>query len=187
MDEEYADITFEIGGGLVGSSLTLFHAHRIVLTKAATQLEELCLKSNDGASHIRIHDVSPDSFKALLLYIYGCEIPDFGKEISRTKEILEVADKYGVTNLKIESEVRYVSSIKLNLNNIVENLLFAESKNCAFLKEVLTCSYEHISLSRHLRKMVLNVRSRTFKSVKVFLTTLEISSLIRKNRITTTF
>ena len=43
MDEEYADITFEIGGGIVGSSLTLFHAHRIVLTKAAPQLEELCV------------------------------------------------------------------------------------------------------------------------------------------------
>ena len=63
MDEEYADIMFEIGGGVLGSTLSLFHAHRLVLTMAAPQLEELCMKSDDNTrSCIRIRDVSPDSF-----------------------------------------------------------------------------------------------------------------------------
>ena len=66
---------------------------------------------------------------------YGCKIPDFGKEIERTREILEAADKYGVTNLKLEAEAHYVSSIKFNVDNVVENLIFAEAKSCALLKE----------------------------------------------------
>ena len=135
MDDEFADITFEIGGGLDDMSPTLFHAHRIVLTKAAPWLAELVISSTETPSRIRIEDVSPDAFRALLLYIYGCKIPDFGKDLSRTKEIIEVADKYGVTNLKLEAEAHYVSSIKFNVDNIVENLLFAEARNCALLKE----------------------------------------------------
>lgn len=136
MDEEFSDITFEIGGGkLTTSSPAVFHAHRLILKMAAPQLEELCVKSDETPTRVQILDVSPDTFKALLLYIYGCKIPEFGNDISRTKDIIETANKYGVTRLKLEAESHYVSSIKFNLENVVENLLFAETKNCALLKE----------------------------------------------------
>lgn len=136
MDEEFTDITFEIGGEkLTTSSPTVFHAHRLILKMAAPQLEELCVKSDETPTRVQILDVSPDTFKALLLYIYGCKIPEFGNDISRTKDIIEAANKYGVTRLKLEAESHYVSSIKFNLENVVENLLFAETKNCALLKE----------------------------------------------------
>ena len=134
MHEEFADITFEIGEGQLQSP-SLFPAHRLILKMAAPKLEELCVMSDHTPKRVRILDTSPDTFKALLMYIYGCKIPDFGKEISRTKEIIEAADKYGVTNLKLEAEAHYVSSIKFSLENIVENLLFAEARNCALLKE----------------------------------------------------
>jgi hypothetical protein len=134
MNEEFADIIFEIGGGQLQTP-SLFHAHRMILKNAAPQLEEICVASDQTPTRLQILGVSSDAFKALLLYIYGCAIPDFGKEIARTKEIMEAADKYGVTNLKLEAEAHYVSSIKFEPDNIVENLLFAEARNCAVLKE----------------------------------------------------
>ena len=134
MHEEFADITFEIGEGQLQSP-SFFYAHRLILKMAAPQLEEICMVSDQTPTRVQILDVSPDIFRTLLMYIYGCKIPDFGKEISRTKEIIEAADKYGVTNLKLEAEAHYVSSIKFSLVNIVENLLFAEARNCALLKE----------------------------------------------------
>ena len=48
-----------------------------------------------------------------------------------------MADKYGVTNLKLEAESHYVSSVKFDVENIGDNLLFADSKNCALLKEAV--------------------------------------------------
>ena len=134
MNEEFADIIFEVGGEQLQSP-SLFHAHRLILKKAAPQLEEICVASDQAPTRVQILDVSPDTFKALLLYIYGFQIPNLGKEISCTKEIMETADKYGVTNLKLEAEAHYVYSVRFNLENIVENLRLAESRNCALLKE----------------------------------------------------
>ena len=57
--------------------------------------------------------------------------------VKNATEINEKKDKYGVTNLKLEAEVHYVESIKFNLENIGDCLLFSESKNCALLKEAV--------------------------------------------------
>ncbi len=70
----------------------------------------------------------------MLLYIYGCNIPNFGNDALQTKEIIEVADKYGVISLKLEAEAN-VSSLTLTLENVMEYFMFAEAKNCAYLKE----------------------------------------------------
>ena len=65
--------------------------------------------------------------------------PDFGTDELHTKKIIEAADMYGVTNLKLEAEARYVSSIDITLENVMEHLHFAISKNCALLKEAVMC------------------------------------------------
>lgn len=71
----------------------------------------------------------------MLQYIYGFETHPFGIDLPFAKEIIETADRYGVTNLKLEAEATYVSILTLTLENVMENLLFAESKNCALVKE----------------------------------------------------
>lgn len=131
MDEECADVIFSIKWGL---KYIKFYAHRMILKKAAPQLAELSL-SDKSPSIIELPNVTPQTFNDLLRYIYGFKIPDLGKDISHTKDIIEVADKYGVTSLKLEAEVCYVSSLQLTLENVMDQFLFAEAKNCAFLKE----------------------------------------------------
>ena len=144
MDEESADIVFEVKGGAnndAGSQeeiltvSTKFYAHRLILKKAAPVLFELCKSNSDDSFPIEIPNLSPDTFKSVLLYIYGHDIPKLGRDQAHTKNIILAADKYGVVNLKLEAEARYVTSLTLSLDNVMENLLFADSKNCALLEE----------------------------------------------------
>jgi hypothetical protein len=145
MDEKSSDIIFEVGEEQLqvgakrrrGKILsTKFYAHSKILEKAAPQLAELCnLDKIKSPSVIELHNTSPDRFKEMLLYLYGCKIPGFGNDISHTKDIIELADKYGVISLKLEAEALYVSSLMLTLDNVMEHLSFAEAKNCAYLKE----------------------------------------------------
>ena len=161
MDEETADVVFEVGGkqkvAVVEAGLgsnedksTLrsteaatepetFFAHTLILKKAAPLLAEMCASDDaDGTtSTVQIPNVQPDTFYGLLRYIYGLDIPDFGADISHTKEIIDAADRYGVSNLKLEAEARYVSSMTVTMKNVMEHLHFADSKNCALLKETV--------------------------------------------------
>lgn len=147
-DEEYADVVFEVGGELKQQQLgnakqnkkvktlsTKFFAHRLIMKKVAPQLAELCLPSQKSPTHIDLPNISPKTFEAVLLHIYGYNIPDLGKDVAFVKDIIEVADKYGIISLKLVAEVCYASKLSLTLENVVEHFLFAESKNCAHLKE----------------------------------------------------
>ena len=94
MDEASADIVFEVGGGQevkdgcnrkkIKIPATKFYAHRLILKKAAPQLAELTL-AGGSPSLVEIPKTSPETFKTLLLYIYGCPIHDLGEDDLRTK------------------------------------------------------------------------------------------------------
>ena len=139
MDKESADVVFEVGGRPRESGrkkskteTTEFYAHRIILKTAAPLLAELC-NSDDSPSRIKLPNESPQIFHHLLYYIYGCNIPDFESDIAHTKGIIEAADKFGVTYLKLAAEANYVSSTTIDFDNMMECLHFAVSKNCALL------------------------------------------------------
>jgi len=114
---------------------TRFYAHRNILKKAAPSLAGL-ITAEYLLSCVKIHDVSSDVFEVLLRYIYGCEQTDFGND-THTLEIIDIANKYGVPNLKLQAEAYYVSSMKLDLQNFMEVLQFADAKNCALLREAV--------------------------------------------------
>jgi speckle-type POZ protein len=143
MDEESADVVFELGGGqqLNGNSRkkaknssVRFFAHRLILQRCSPTLAELCGSAGDETTTIQISDVAPDIFRHLLHYIYGGEIADDGMN-SHAQKIIDVADKYGVVNLKLEAEARLVKSTHFRVGNLLDLLLYADSKNCALLKE----------------------------------------------------
>lgn len=149
MDEESADVVFEVGREFPKSSrhrakkqqktertTSSFHAHSLILKKAAPLLADLCI-SDQPLSIIPIPSVSPDTFRHLLHYIYGHDISEFLLDISHTKEIIDAADRYGVTNLKLEAEACYVSEVTLTLENVMDHLQYADAKNCALLKEAV--------------------------------------------------
>jgi hypothetical protein len=148
-DEESADIAFEVSENRTESkengskkrkselaTTTTFRAHSLILKKAAPLLAEMCTTDGDLPATIPILYASSKIFHTMLQYIYGYEI-DFGTDESHTKKIIEAADMYGVTNLKLEAEARYVSSIRITLENVMEHLHFAVSKNCALLKDAV--------------------------------------------------
>jgi hypothetical protein len=142
-DEESADIVFAVGEHQSKNSTTkvakiapaIFHAHRVIITACSTILADLCESKGDPTTPIEITDVSPDIFRHLLYYIYGGKIPNDDMK-SHAKEIIDAADRYGVSTLKLEAEVCIVEGTTFSLENVKELLLYAESKNCALLKEV---------------------------------------------------
>ena len=140
MNEETADVVFEVGGEQhakgrrkKAKSSTSFHAHRNILQNCAPTLYEMCGKAG-GVRVVSITDVNPEVFKHMVYYAYGGKLTDTELE-DNAKDIINACDKYGVVHLKLEAEAVYVKSIELTMDNIMDNLLYADSKNLALLKE----------------------------------------------------
>lgn len=142
MDEESADIVFEVGGQrgknneekVAKIEPTVFHAHRLILRKSPTTLAELCGSAGDQITPIQVNDVSPDIFSHLLRYIYGGKVSEEDMK-TQAKEIIEAADRFGIAILKLEAEACFLEATVFTLENVVDHLLYADSKNCALLKE----------------------------------------------------
>jgi hypothetical protein len=54
---------------------------------------------------------------------------------TQAKEIIEAADRFGIAILKLEAEACFLEATVFTLENVVDHLLYADSKNCALLKE----------------------------------------------------
>jgi hypothetical protein len=54
---------------------------------------------------------------------------------SHAKEIIDAANRYGVATLKLEAEAFLVEGTTFSLENVMEHLIYADSMNCALLKE----------------------------------------------------
>ena len=141
-NEKTADVKFEVVGGAIESgngrckraktSTATFHAHHYILRLNAPALADMCKPEDDFPTTIA--NVQPDIFEHLLYYCYGGRI---GKEDlqSNAKEIIEAADRFDVVNLKLEAEACYVDTVQLTLDNVIEVVAYADSKNLALLKE----------------------------------------------------
>ena len=85
---------------------------------------------------VPIADVKPDIFRHVLYYVYGGNVSD--EELkANAKDLIDAADKFGIVSLKLEAEACYVKSITISVHNLMDNLLYADSKNCALLKEAV--------------------------------------------------
>jgi hypothetical protein len=141
-DEESSDIVFAVGDHQPKNNAekvakiepVKFHAHRVIITACSAILADLCKTKGDPTTPIEIMDVSPDIFRHLLHYIYGGKIPD-DDMMSHAKDIINAANRYGVATLKLEAEASLVQGTTFSLENVMEHLIYAESMNCALLKE----------------------------------------------------
>ena len=140
-NKETADVEFEVGGAVESgnegrkrakTSATTFHAHHYPLRMNAPVLAGICKPGDD--SPIEISNVQPEIFKHLLYYCYGGKIVKEDLQ-ANAEDIIEAADRYGIVNLKLEAEACYVDTVELTLDNIVEVVTYADSKNLALLKE----------------------------------------------------
>jgi hypothetical protein len=72
----------------------------------------------------------------MLGYIYGIDVPiDDMRDISTSKALLDIAHKYGITDLKIKAEAFYTMYFNFTIDNVTSVLLDANAKNYALLKE----------------------------------------------------
>ena len=140
-DEETADVKIEVGGAVRSgagrrkrgkTTKTTFHAHHLVLGWSAPMLAGMC-KPGDTAP-IKINNSRPEIIKHLLYYCYGGKISKDDLE-SDAKDIIEAADRFGIASLKLEAEACLVHNVELTLDNIIEVVTYADSKNLALLKE----------------------------------------------------
>ncbi len=102
---------------------------------SSSTLAELCKSAGDKTSPIQISDASPEVFRYLLFHLYGGKVADDDKTSHDAKDILDAADRYGVVDLKLAAEACLVESTAFNIENFFDLLLYADSKNCALLKE----------------------------------------------------
>lgn len=145
MDAESADVVFEVGGQhaaneakqkKIKTSKTEFYAHRPILMKVAPALADMIKMSHDVTpTRIAICDVSSCIFNIVLRYMYGHPIHESWGDIARTKEILDAANRFEAISLKLTAEAKYVSSVTLTVENVMDELTYAESMHCALLKE----------------------------------------------------
>ena len=205
LEETTADVCFEVssaeakkGKKKKAKASDLFHAHSLILKKCAPMLADLFdLDDSDGkVATATITDVKPGIFRHLLYYIYGGNVPD-GELKTHAKDIIDAADKYSIINLKLEAEAAYVKAADITMDNAMDNLLYADAKNCALLKEAVIDflvensieAAEKISFNdvpSHLMKDLLIVIGRSRKkeasgaTATEELTTLSVSDLRRK-------
>ena len=146
LNEDTADVSFEVissaeakkGKKKKAKASDLFHAHHLILKTCAPMLADLFdLDDSDGKlATAAITDIKPDIFRHLLYYVYGGGVPE--KELqTHAKAIIDAADKYSIINLKLEAEAVYVKSTDITMDNAMDNLLYADAKNCALLKEAV--------------------------------------------------
>ena len=146
-DENSADVVFEIceqnnqsesesyRKKAKTSTAKLYHAHRLILQHYSQELSDLCATS-DGMTPIVISDVKPEVFRHLLYYVYGGEITE-EEYVDNERDLINAADKYGVTNLKLEAEGWFVNNTDITIDNVIDTLLYAHAMNCALLKETV--------------------------------------------------
>jgi len=144
LDEETSDVSFDLSymevkedGSKRAKSSVTFPAHRSILQICAPMLAALFGSGEDGeATTAAINDIKPDIFRHLLWNVYGGSVPE-GELNTHAKDIIDAADKYSIVNLKLEAETAYVNSTTITIDNVMDNLLYADAKNCALLKEAV--------------------------------------------------
>ena len=139
MDEESADIVFEVRSQQFNGdakkkakiSPVSFPAHLLILCKSSSfYLADLCRSAGDKTtSPIQLSDVSPGIFRHLLFHLYGGKVSDDDMK-SHAKEIIDAADTYGVIDLKLAAEACLVEMTSFTMENLMDLLLYADSKNC---------------------------------------------------------
>ena len=140
-NEEMSDVTFEVGGEVESAAdnrkrarttATTFHASHVILRLNAPSLADMCRPGDEAA--VPINGVESKVFKMLLYFCYGGTIEE--EELAaNAKAIIDAADRFGIVNLKLQAEAVLTEQTDIAVNNMLDNLLYANSKNLALFQE----------------------------------------------------
>ncbi|EJK69635.1 hypothetical protein THAOC_09086, partial [Thalassiosira oceanica] len=124
-NEEKSDVRFEVGGE-VEAWQTDASAPR------PPQLRSM--QTRGWGRGANINGVVPEVFKKVLYFCYGGGIKE--EELAaNAKAIIEAADRFGVVNLKLQAEAVLTGQTEITVDNMLDNLLYANSKNLALFQE----------------------------------------------------
>jgi hypothetical protein len=103
----------------------------------------------------------------MIKFLYGVNIqPSEWKEYG--KQILDASGKYGFATLKSEAEAWYLKNLTLTVENVIDELLYADGHDCSLIKrasmdfivehgeDVMEAdSYDRLDESPQLRREVM--------------------------------
>ena len=123
---ERSDASFKVGD-------RIFPVHSIILHNNAPILANHL--NQDQTSEFIIEGISSSVFWMVLAYVYAEQYPSDEKVLKYGKEIIDVANKYELPDLKMAVEHVLVRERILTTKNVCDYILFADAKSCPFLKE----------------------------------------------------
>ena len=91
--------------------------------------------NEDEMKVIPMEDCNPDVFYHVVRYLYGGGLPSKDFILEHGMQLIDMANKFGITDLKLEIEAMLVSSQVINLSNVIEYFSFSDCKDCALLHE----------------------------------------------------
>ncbi|CAN6308559.1 unnamed protein product [Urochloa humidicola] len=133
--KEDVDVTFEVAG-------ETFEAHRLVLgARSPVFMAELLgpMKEGTTTAAVRVDDMEPRVFEALLNFVYTDALPDEGDQMEEddasvmAQHLLVAADRYRIESLKLMCEDRLREHI--DTGSVATILALAEQHCCPGLKK----------------------------------------------------
>eukprot|EP00252_Welwitschia_mirabilis_P006948 TRINITY_DN17911_c0_g1_i2.p1 TRINITY_DN17911_c0_g1~~TRINITY_DN17911_c0_g1_i2.p1 ORF type:complete len:428 (+),score=37.00 TRINITY_DN17911_c0_g1_i2:342-1625(+) len=152
-----ADVTFEVDG-------EIFSAHKLVLAARSPVFKAQFLgpMRDSKTNNVKIEDMEPQIFKAMLHFIYRDSLPDMHDFINSSsspssaayaiifQHLLVAADRYGLDRLRLISEERLCDG--LMIDTVATTLALAEQHQCVQLKSV--CINFIASSPAHLKAVI---------------------------------
>jgi hypothetical protein len=123
---KHSDVTFQVGA-------EKFSVHRLILEARIPELAAL-IEGCSPDTPIQIQGVKPSAFRSLLRFVYGNAVPDSEEVVSEARDLLDVANRFGCTGLKLLAEAELVDS-GITVDTAADLMLLGDAKNCALLKE----------------------------------------------------
>ncbi|KAL7464126.1 hypothetical protein ACHAXS_004459 [Conticribra weissflogii] len=142
LDEEYADVKFAIqhkrikedGEDEILDNPEFVCAHRLILRQCAPGLDAMLGDSYVSMTPVPIIGVDTSTFKVALKRVYGLPIL-YNEWKKHSRDLIDAADRFGLKNLKLESEAWFVKLTAITNENVDELRVYADSKKCYLLKE----------------------------------------------------
>ena len=112
----------------------VFRLHKNILTERAPILANMC-QGGTKDEPILLTNVTSELFSIIICYIYGGGPPNIEADDDLLKEIIHAADYFGIEDLKMMAETILVAGRAVDMSNVVDWLLLADTKTCPLLKE----------------------------------------------------
>ena len=122
-----ADASFKVGDHP-------FPVHSPIIRNNAPMLANH-LDQEEGKNNVIIKDMSARVFKMILAFVYAEYSPTDEEVLENGKELIDAANRYELTDLKMLVEHVLVRERILTTKNVSDYILFADAKSCPLLKE----------------------------------------------------